>query len=69
MGPFWANWYTGANFATTSPEEDYNSDPAYNKLVEPQDPEGPFQRNWELREASSFTGDSKAYWQDNTYRK
>jgi len=46
FGNFWNGWYTGANYATSSPSTDYDNQKAYNKLVAPKDENGPFQRNW-----------------------
>jgi len=52
FGTFWEGWYTGASYAVTTPQKDYANDPAYNKLVAPKDPNGPFQATWEKKAVS-----------------
>jgi hypothetical protein len=53
FGTMWKGWYAGANYATTSPNEDFNGDDAYNKLVDPKDSAGPFQNKWKTQTVTS----------------
>lgn len=49
FGDFWGGWYTGANYATTSPSKDWDKEtPAYNKLVAPKNAAAPYQRDWKM---------------------
>ena len=53
FGTFWAGWYAGAQYSNQAPNNDYNGDAAYNKLIDPKDSSGPYQRNWEQVSVSS----------------
>ena len=69
FGTFWGGWYTGANYSNQSPNKDYAGDPAYNKLVQPKDTNGPFQRTWKKSSVTSSSGQTLVtYDRESTFR-
>ena len=70
FGTFWGGWYIGANYSNQSPNKDFNNDPAYNKLVAPKDPNGPYQANWKLSTVTNSAGQSvNVYQKESNFRK
>ena len=62
FGRYWGGYYAGAQYSNGSPEKDLNGEPAYNKLIDPKDEEGPYQPIWTVTDSGAYeeTGEYRA---------
>ena len=54
FGKYWGGWYAGARYSTSSPEVNWKGDPAYNKLIDAKDSQGPYQPIFRVKEDGTY---------------